>query len=50
MTYQPTDIEIQGLIKSLRLLWNRYMQDKIERDEMIEKLERILYMSGVVQE
>lgn len=50
MTYQPTDTEIQGLIKSLRLLWNRYLQDKIERDEMIEKLERILYMSGVVQE
>ena len=50
MTYQPTQKYTEQLIKSLRLLWNRYLQDKIERDEMIEKLERILYMSGVCQE
>lgn len=48
--YQPTDRDIQGLIKSLRLLWNRYHQGKIDDYELIEKLERILYMSGVCQE
>ena len=50
MRYQPTDTEIHGLIKSLRLLWNRYHQGEIDDYELIEKLERILYMSGVVQE
>lgn len=48
--YQPTDTEIQGLIKSLRLLWKRYQRQKIDDDKLIEKLERILYMSGVCQE
>jgi len=50
MMYQPTQKYTEQLIKSLRLLWNRYNQGEIDDYELIEKLERILYMSGVVQE
>ena len=43
-------VDEKRLIKSLRLLWKRYQRQKIDDDELIGKLERILYMSGVCQE
>jgi len=50
MTYTIDNINGATLALNLRLLWQRYQQQEIEDDELIEKLEKILHWSGVVQE
>tara|TARA_B100000902_G_C26533973_1_gene539232 strand:+ start:263 stop:436 length:174 start_codon:yes stop_codon:yes gene_type:complete len=53
--YEPTQKDIKALVAGLRRLWTKYERnnwavDGIDQDTLTERLERLLYMTGVMQE
>lgn len=38
------------LVKELRTLWTRYQRQNISDDLFIERIEQLLYFTGVMQE
>tara|TARA_R110002020_G_scaffold53654_7_gene149951 strand:+ start:1205 stop:1360 length:156 start_codon:yes stop_codon:yes gene_type:complete len=47
--YQLSEKETQKLIHGLRLIYKTF-ESTLDEDELIENLERLLYMTGVMQE
>lgn len=43
-------VDEKRLVLKLKHLWKRYQRQSIDDDELIEKLEKILHWTGVVQE
>ena len=48
--YEPTPKEIQHLVKNLRAIWTKHEKGVYDEDEVLQKLESLLYNTGVVQE
>lgn len=48
--YKPTPKEIRFLVRNLRAVWIKYERGIYDEDEVIDKTERILYHTGVMQE
>lgn len=48
--YKLTSKEIQFLVRNLRAVWIKYERGIYDEDEVLNKTERILYHTGVMQE
>ena len=48
--YEPTPKEIRFLVRNLRAVWIKYERGIYDEDDVIQKMERILYHTGVMQE
>ena len=48
--YEPTPKEIHHLVKNLRAIWTKHEKGVYDEDEVLQKLESLLYNTGVMQE
>lgn len=48
--YKLTPKEIQHLVKNLRAIWTKHEKGVYDEDEVLQKLESLLYNTGVMQE
>ena len=48
--YEPTEKEMRLLVRNLRAIWTKYEKDVYDEDDVIQKMERLLYHTGVMQE
>jgi len=48
--YELTEKEMRLLVRNLRAIWTKYEKDVYDEDDVIQKMERLLYHTGVMQE
>tara|TARA_X000001382_G_scaffold92722_1_gene67303 strand:+ start:208 stop:366 length:159 start_codon:yes stop_codon:yes gene_type:complete len=48
--YEPTEKEVRLLVNNLRAIWTKYERNMIDDDDVLGKIETLLYHTGVMQE